>query len=330
MISITTKFKRSNLTESRHEVKALITNENGKELLISGDKNEYIYPRSSIKIFQAIPFIKSFAYKHYKLNDKQIALACSSHRGENFHIKELKNWIKKIGINKKSLMCGIHYPLNSKANEKLLRSNMRANELHNNCAGKHLAMLTTCLFNKFSTENYLDFNHPHQLAIRRVFESFSNKKIKQKNFGIDGCSAPQYSFRIADLSNMLNNLLKSYNKEFHHNSETQILIDAIINNPNYIGGTDSLDSKVMNICKKKIFCKGGAEGVFLFVSLKKRISGIIKVSDGNERAIPSIIYNIFKKFQIMSVKELEELKNTFSFKLVNHAKITIGSIETKL
>ena len=105
---------------------------------------------------------------------------------------------------------------------------------------------------------------------------------------------------------------------------------AIINNPNYIGGTDSLDSKVMNICKKKIFCKGGAEGVFLFVSLKKRISGIIKVSDGNERAIPSIIYNIFKKFQIMSVKELEELKNTFSFKLVNHAKITIGSIETKL
>ena len=49
---------------------------------------------------------------------------------------------------------------------------------------------------------------------------------------------------------------------------------------------------------KKIFCKGGAEGVFLFVSLSKKIIGVIKVVDGNERAIPSVIFNLSKKYNL--------------------------------
>ena len=58
--------------------------------------------------------------KKYKLNSRKIALACSSHRGENYHIKELTNWIRKIGIRVDNLKCGIHNPLNVKASEKLL------------------------------------------------------------------------------------------------------------------------------------------------------------------------------------------------------------------
>ena len=44
----------------------------------------------------------------------------------------------------------------------------------------------------------------------------------------------------------------------------------------------------MKISNKRIFCKGGAEGVFLFVDLQKEIAGVIKVVDGNERAIPPV------------------------------------------
>ena len=55
-----------------------------------------MYPRSAIKIFQAIPFIKSEAYKKFKLSQKQIAIACSSHYGEPEHLKVLEEWIKKI------------------------------------------------------------------------------------------------------------------------------------------------------------------------------------------------------------------------------------------
>ena len=65
----------------------------------------------------------------------------------------------------------------------------------------------------------------------------------------------------------------------------QTIINAILANPKFIGGSNNLDSNLIKISNKKIFCKGGAEGVFLFVHLKKGIFGILKVIDGNERAL---------------------------------------------
>jgi len=326
----TTKFIRSNLEESIHKIKILVTNLNEEILLSSGNDNDYIYPRSSIKIFQAIPFIKSNAVKKFNLTSKSIALACSSHRGEYYHIKELENWIKKTGIKVKNLKCGIHNPLNLIASEKIMRSNNNVNQLHNNCAGKHMAMITSSLVNNYNVNNYLNFNHPHQLEIRSVFEKFINKKIKNKNFGIDGCSAPQYSFKIKDIAKMLRNLIKSYNGKFEYSREVQQLIKCILLNPKFIGGSDSLDSRIMNISNNKIFCKGGAEGVFLFIDLKKGIVGVIKVVDGNERAIPSITYNLFKKFKNMNTQELINFKKFYNFKIINHTKNIVGSVETKI
>ncbi len=330
MKKFTTIFTRSALTESSHSLKVLITDTNGKVLLTSQNENDLIYPRSSIKIFQAIPFIQSKAKEFYKLNPKKIALACSSHRGEKFHIKELKNWIIKIGITNKTLKCGIHNPLNLKASESLFRSNNLANELHNNCAGKHLAMVTTCKLLKYNINNYLGFDHPHQIKIRKIFETFIEKKIQKRNYGIDGCSAPQYSFKIKDIGKMLINLIKSYNGNFQYYDEVKLLIDSVIKNPKYIGGTDSLDSRIMMITNKKVFCKGGAEGVFIFIHLIKGISGIIKIEDGNERAIPSAVFEIFKKLRILSNSELNKLKKYYKFNITNHAKIPVGSIKTKL
>ena len=73
------------------------------------------------------------------------------------------------------------------------------------------------------------------------------------------------------VANCLINLIKSYKNKFENSNETKILINSIIKNPKYIGGSDSLDSIIMRISKKKIFCKGGAEGVFLFIDLKKKL-----------------------------------------------------------
>ncbi len=328
MKEISTNFTRSEIVESTHKIKVLITDHNGNKIFSTNNENDYIYPRSAIKIFQAIPFVFSNAPYLYDLNPKKIALSCSSHRGEYFHIKELESWVKKIKVNKKILRCGIHNPLDLKASENLFRLNKSANVLHNNCAGKHLAMITSCLINKFNTKKYLNFNHPHQKMIRKVFEDFNNKKISKKNYGIDGCSAPQYAFRIKDIAKMLCNLIKSYNGNYKYSEEVKLLINSVIKHPKYIGGTNSFDSNVMSILNKKIFCKGGAEGVFLFADLKNSIAGVIKVVDGNERAIPSVLYELFKKLKMINNLELKKFEKLVELKLINHAKIIIGSTKT--
>ena len=104
------------------------------------------------------------------------------------------------------------------------------------------------------------------------------------------------------------------------------MINSILENPDFIGGTSSFDTKVMKVSKGKIFCKNGAEGVFLFIDIQKEISGVIKITDGNERAIPISIINIFKKLKIMNTEELENLEKKENIELQNHAGKNIGRI----
>ena len=99
-------------------------------------------------------------------------------------------------------------------------------------------------------------------------------------------------------------------------------------NPLFIGGSKNLDSNLIKISNKKIFCKGGAEGVFLFIHLKKGIFGVLKVIDGNERVLPSAVSTLFEKFKIIGKEDLRKLKEWSNSELQNHAKIKIGAIKT--
>ena len=68
MTKISTFITRGKKIESIHRIKCLITNDENKILLSSNNDNDIIFPRSSIKIFQAIPFISSGAVSKYYLN----------------------------------------------------------------------------------------------------------------------------------------------------------------------------------------------------------------------------------------------------------------------
>ena len=150
----------------------------------------------------------------------------------------------------------------------------------------------------------------------------------KKSYAIDGCSAPQYAFKIKELGKALKNLLKSFNSKFDYSEQIILMINSILENPLFIGGSNNLDSNLIRISNKKIFCKGGAEGVFLFLHLEKGIFGILKVVDGNERALSSAIYSLSKKFNLLNKEELKNFKLWNNFKLYNHAKINIGKINT--
>ena len=321
-------LSRGKITESIHNIKCYLGSINNETLYSTENNNDIIYPRSAIKIFQGIPFATSKAIDLFDLNKKQVALSCSSHRGEKFHIKELKNWLEKTKLKPSDLKCGIHDPIDKKSSEIIFRSNLKPYQVHNNCAGKHLAMLSSCLVNNYPIKNYLDFDHPHQKNIREIFHKFTENKIIRNNYGIDGCSAPQYAFKIKDLIKALKNLFNSYHGDFEYSENIKFVINSILTNPLFIGGTSNLDSNLMKISNKKIFCKGGAEGVFLFLHLKKGIIGVLKVIDGNQRVLPSVLYTLCKKFKILNKKELETFNSINDFNLYNHAKVKVGDIKT--
>ena len=95
-----------------------------------------------------------------------------------------------------------------------------------------------------------------------------------------------------------------------------------------IGGNNRFDTELIKIYGDDLFCKGGAEGVFLFAHLKKNIVGVIKIKDGNERAIPSTVCSLFKKLKILNSEKNLKLKKWKNTLLTNHAKKITGEIYT--
>ena len=88
--------------------------------------------------------------------------------------------------------------------------------------------------------------------------------------------------------------------------------------------------EVIKITKGRLFCKGGAEGVLIFADFTKKIGGVIKILDGNNRAIPSIAMQIFLKLKLLSENEINKLKNWTTQNLFNHTKKNVGKITAKL
>ena len=330
MSKLTIFVTRGNVIESAHEAKCVVQDFNYKIIFTTGHDLDLVYPRSAIKIFQAIPFIKSGAYKKYKLSKKEIAISCASHSGERQHMIVLHKWIKKIKINNNSLRCGIHNPLNIDSSNKLLLSGKIPNQLHNNCAGKHLGMISGCLSNKMDIHNYLDFNHPYQKLIRKSLENITKCKITKKQVGIDGCSAPQYAFPLQNLSVSMVNLIKNYIGNECFSIPIKLLLDSILKYPQLIGGSKKFDSELMRITKGKVFSKGGAEGVLLFAHKEKKIGGVIKIIDGNERALPAATIKIFQKLSLVTNSEQRKLSDWNNQQIYNHAKIKVGRIYSQL
>ena len=319
---------RGEQLESIHHIKVSVINSKGKSLFSSGNNKDLTYPRSAMKIFQSIPLVISGAAEHYNLNDKQLAISSSSHFGESNHIKILENWIKKISINQKYLQCGIHNPLNLNSSNNLLFSRKKPQLIHNNCSGKHLGMLTTCKFKKYNLKNYTHFNHPIQKSILNILENFFEFKSKQKLKAIDGCSAPQYAFPLENLALGMMKISIFDKLRFDLAYSINKLLYCISNNPYYIGGTGRFDSDLIKITKGRIFCKIGAEGVLMFADLKNKFGGILKVNDGNQRAIPSATINLLKKLKSLNTNELAKLKKWNPEILYNHSSKKIGKIFT--
>ena len=277
-----------------------------------------------------MPFILSDAHIKFNLKKKNIALACSSHWGEQIHINVLKKWIEKVNLSPNQLLCGIHNPINLKCSNKVFLSGNRPNQLHNNCSGKHLAMISGCKANNLSFKNYIDFKHPYQKLIRESLEYFMGSKIKKECIAIDGCGAPQYAFSLNDICDSMVKLIKEKYSNNENSKAVNLILSSINKYPELIGGNKSFDSQLIKITRGRIFCKGGAEGVLLFADIKNKVGGVVKVRDGNERARPSITIEILSKLKLISKNEKKMLAFWINQEIHNHSKKKIGAIKAQI
>ena len=331
---ILAKVIRGETLESVHRGHLVVMDGEKRILASIGAPETIAFIRSSAKAFQAIPMIVSRAADHFGFGDEEIALACASHSGEPMHVKVVERMLEKTGLTESDLKCGSHMPFDNGATKDLIRAGKQPTQLHNNCSGKHSAMLAFAKHTGADITTYDDPSHPIQAEILKTMAKFAEIPIDEIRLGIDGCAAPNFAMPVTAMARSFANLINppaSFDESVR--SACNRIISAMTKHPELIGGTERLDTILMQAAPGNLISKVGAEGVWLCGILPserypKGVAIALKIEDGEDRrARPVVAVDLLRQLGLLSDNQLAEVS---PMPITNRRGDIVGTTESSL
>lgn len=331
---ILTRVVRGETVESIHRGHLIVLDGDGREFARLGNPETVAFFRSSAKPLQAIPFLTSGAAERFGFLENEIALACASHSGEKIHAGVAEKMLRKIGLSESDLRCGAHLPFNEKRAEEMIRAGEEPTALHNNCSGKHAAMLAFAKRVDADLKTYNLIENPIQQAILETVSKFAETPKEEIKIGVDGCAAPNFALPVSAMARSFAKLVfppESFDDELRQ--ACRRVVSAMMNYPELVGGTERLDTLLMQAASGKFISKIGAEGVWLCGVLpnqkyKKGLSVALKIEDGDDtraRAVVSI-----EVLRQLGIFDAETLKDYSPMPVKNRRGETVGRVEARV
>lgn len=325
---------RGETVESIHRGHLVVMDGNKQIVHAVGNPETVTYFRSSAKAFQALPFITSGACDALGYSDEEIALACASHSGEARHVRIAQLMLERAGLTEAYLRCGAHLPFSEKEAERMQREGEHPNQLHNNCSGKHASMLAFAKHIGADTATYDSIDNPVQQEILTTVANFAELPVDQIAIGIDGCSAPNFAMPVSAMARCYANLVNPPATFGDDVKEAcRRIMAATLKHPELIGGTERLDTMLMQAAPEKLLSKVGADGVWLCGLLpgEKFPTGLaiaLKIEDGDDkRGRPVIATALLKWLGVLSPEDLTELS---PMPVRNRRGDVVGRVESRL
>ncbi|QKK16124.1 asparaginase [Rhizobium indicum] len=293
---VTVEVTRGLLVESRHRGAVAVVDGDGKLVFSLGDIEAAIFPRSSCKAMQALPLVESGAADAYGFGDKELALACASHNGEDEHVTLAASMLSRAGRDAEALECGAHWSMSQKVLIRQVRALDAPNALHNNCSGKHAGFICACCHQDIDPKGYVGYQHPLQVEIRAAMESLTGAVLGAESCGTDGCSIPTYAVPLRSLAHGFAKMATGTGLEPLRAKASRRLIEACMAEPFYVAGSGRACTELMQIAPGRIFVKTGAEGVFCAAIPEKGIAIALKCEDGMTRAAEAMVAATLARF----------------------------------
>jgi L-asparaginase II len=328
------EVRRGSIVESRHRGHIVAVDGSGKEIARLGDPTTVTFMRSSAKPHQALPLIATGAADRFQFTDREIAIACGSHSGEPIHAETVFGMLRKIGLDEKSLKCGVHEPFDRETARKMNKRGERPSPLQNNCSGKHAAMLALAVHLGAPVKTYDHPQNPVQLAAIETISQFSAFRTEDIALGVDGCGVPVFGLSIVAMALMYARLvLPPATLPSATIQASKRIVDAMGAYPELVGGTrERFDTEVMRATQGRVVSKVGAEGVYTAGVLPcdewpKGLGLAFKIEDGEDRrARPTVAIESLRQLGVLDGKALESLAPYSKFPISNHRGDIVGEI----
>ena len=278
---------RGGAVESFHRGAVAVVDADGAVVAALGDIDRPVFPRSAIKLLQALPLVESGAADRFGLADEELALACASHNGEPTHARTAAAALAKAGFDAAVLECGAHWPYHEPSVHALAAAGAAPTALHNNCSGKHAGFVCLgCVLagEKDQREFLAGYVRPEHAVMREVNAAVAQVTgfdLARTARGIDGCSIPTYAIPLRHLAHGFARAGTGIGLAPVRAAAAARLRRAVARAPFMVGGSARFDTQVMQALGERVFCKVGAEGMYCAALPEAGLGVAIKVDDGN-------------------------------------------------
>lgn len=326
MSEILVNVSRDPVTESIHRGDIVAVNGEGKIIAYLGDPEKFTYMRSAAKPFQACAVLESGAVDYFGLTERELAVMCGSHYGEEAHVLAVLSILFKIGLDERYLQCGASYSLNEKVTMEYVRKGIEKKSVFHNCSGKHSGMLAMAMKEEFDVHTYMSIENPVQQRILETIADFAEMDKGKIKIGIDGCGVPVHAMPISNMAKAYMKLANPMHAGKRHIAGARKITMVMTGYPEMIAGTNGFDSELIKATRGKLAAKLGADGVYCVGAVGRNIGIAIKMEDGNVRVLSSVVLETLKQLELISDSELAELKHFYIRDIKSSQGDKIGEI----
>jgi L-asparaginase II len=306
---------RGDVVEARIRGHVVVADAAGNPITFVGDPLSATTLRSCVKPLQALPFVRLAADK-LGASVAEIAIACASHQGEDEHVATVRGLLAKAGVSEEALGCGPQLPSDEATARRLLASGGKPLPIHNNCSGKHAAMLATCAVMGWPLDGYMDPGHPCQRAVTAAMSEQFDVDLSQAPHGIDGCGLTTYGMTLLALASGF--AAAASDPGFRRNQ------DAMAAHPFLVAGTGRFDTALLGAAGARLTAKIGGAAVWAAVVRPGGPGIAIKLESGSFEAVPVVASAVLQRLGVLDADLPEALQPFARLPLRNWAGTKVG------
>jgi L-asparaginase len=282
---------REGIIESIHQVEATVCDDKGRLLLVAGSSETNTFIRSALKPFQALAVTSTGTLERFDLTDRDLAIMCSSHRGNIEQARQVFNILWRADIDPSALQCPV--PEGAKS------------PLQHNCSGKHAGMLAVCKQRFWPLDTYLRRSNPIQQLILSKIAELLGMPGEEFISARDDCGAPTYSMQLGQMAHLYAMLASG------NSLDLERIIRAMTYYPQMIAGDGGFDTELMRASEGQLVSKSGAEGVQCVGRIGEGMGLAIKVIDGSKRAKYAVAIHLLRQMGWITPTIAETLSERF-------------------
>jgi L-asparaginase II len=318
---------RGDIVESVHRVHVAVCHADLGLVASAGNPAHTSFVRSSIKMFQALPLVEAGGVARLGLTGEELALCTASHGGEPFHVRAAQSILAKAGIGDDLLACGAHPPMHEPSAQAMVAANQVPSRIHNNCSGKHAGMLAHCVQQQWPTQGYHLIAHPMQQRIVSTLAMWMRIGADEMSLAVDGCALPTFALALDVVAG---GCAKFAAAVIGGDAAPAAVFNAMVTHPEFVAGTDRLDTDLMRVAQTRLFAKVGAEGFYCAAIPTLKLGIALKVEDGARRAAEPALLAVLRKINAIGLAEIARLSSYSDPVILNTRNELVGRLSVNL